>query len=72
MGSYSVNQKNFTADRCVEFDSAMKEALQDSLPEYHPGHVPSSIRVEWSNVDRSGQEQDADLDANDLNGGMTD
>jgi hypothetical protein len=69
MSPYSANHKNFPADCCEELDSAMKEALQDSLPEHHPGHVPSSIRVEGSKVNHSGQEQNAVLDANDLNGG---
>lgn len=33
-------------DRCAAMDNALKEALQDALPVYHPGHVPDNDRIE--------------------------
>jgi hypothetical protein len=29
-----------------EMDQALKEALQDSLPSHHPGHIPDNERIE--------------------------
>lgn len=33
-------------ERSLKMDAAIKEAVQDSLPEDHPGHVPNVTRID--------------------------